>query len=243
MRYPKLQLPVRFYLAGCSQSGKSSLLKAMIDHQAELFERSFTRIIIARRAVDELHLALQRAYPDLVELVTGMPMEFLDSIEEQVRPGDNILLIFDDLISVVAESRDAENAFYVSSSKFGVSIVLTSQNIFHRSTKLRNISLNCNLIGLTQNLRDATQVASLARQLYPENPQFLVDAYHKTMRLKPFNYLLINLQPLCDDRLRVVTGILPYEDRIYWLPKKRFGGVAAKKAGKRLLKRLANATG
>jgi len=72
---------------------------------------------------------------------------------------------------------------------------------------------------MTRNLRDPTQINRLARQLFPDNPAFLIDAYRKTMQLKPYNYLLINLHPECDERLRVFTGILPGEDRIYWRPK------------------------
>lgn len=58
-----------------------------------------------------------------------------------------------------------------------------------------------------------SQIQYLSRQLFPQNKDFLVDAYKKATN-KPHSYLLVILHPTCSDQLRVRSGILPYEEEI-----------------------------
>ena len=59
-----------------------------------------------------------------------------------------------------------------------------------------------------KNPRDSQQISTLARQMYPGNSQFLIEAY-KGASKKPHGYLFIDLKPEKKDQLRIRTGILP----------------------------------
>ena len=59
-----------------------------------------------------------------------------------------------------------------------------------------------------KNARDATQVANLARQMYPGKSTFMIEAF-KNARSAPYGYLLIDLKQETDDKLRLRTGIFP----------------------------------
>jgi hypothetical protein len=70
-----------------------------------------------------------------------------------------------------------------------------------------------------KNPRDASQVAILARQMYPGKSQFVVEAYEDATK-EPYGYLLIDLRPDTDDRYRIRTKIFPDDPRQYaYLPK------------------------
>ena len=56
-----------------------------------------------------------------------------------------------------------------------LSVVYLTQNLFNNHT--RTLSLNSPYIVLFKNERDATQVANLARQMYPGKRVFIIEAF------------------------------------------------------------------
>jgi len=80
------------------------------------------------------------------------------------------------------------------------------------------MSLNAHYIVLFKNPRDAMQVATLARQMYPGQSKFLVEAF-KNATEKPFGYLLLDLKPDTDERYRIRTNIFPDERQYVYVPK------------------------
>ena len=57
------------------------------------------------------------------------------------------------------------------------SVVYLTQNIFYKNKQTRTLSLNSHYILLFKNARDATQVANLARQMYPDKSAFMIEAF------------------------------------------------------------------
>ena len=80
------------------------------------------------------------------------------------------------------------------------------------------MSLNAHYIVLFKNPRDALQVATLARQMYPGNSKFLIEAF-KNATEKPFGYLLLDLKPDTDEKYRIRTNIFPDETQYVYIPK------------------------
>ena len=65
---------------------------------------------------------------------------------------------------------------------------------------------------LFKNPRDASQFASLARQMYPNKSAFAVEAYKDATQL-PYSYLFVDLRTEQDEDLRLRTNIFPGETR------------------------------
>ena len=80
------------------------------------------------------------------------------------------------------------------------------------------MSLNSHYIVLVKNARDATQVANLARQMYPGKSTFMIEAF-KNATSTPYGYLLIDLKQETDDKLRLRTGIFPADVQYVYLRK------------------------
>ena len=127
-----------------------------------------------------------------------------------------ILLILDDLISETNDS--VSNIFTKVSHHRNVSVMYLTQNLFYKSEQTRTMSLNAYYIVLFKNPRDAMQVSTLARQMYPGQNKFLVEAF-KNATEKPFGYLLLDLKPDTDEKYRIRTNLFPDERQYVYIPK------------------------
>jgi hypothetical protein len=76
------------------------------------------------------------------------------------------------------------------------------------------MSLNAHYIVLFKNPRDANQIATLARQMYPGKSKFLIEAF-KDATEKPYGYSLIDLKPDTGENIRVRTNIFPDDEKNY----------------------------
>jgi hypothetical protein len=81
------------------------------------------------------------------------------------------------------------------------------------------MSLNAHYVVLFRNPRDANQVATLVRQMYPGNGKFMLEAY-KDATEKSYGYLLIYLKPDTDEKFRVRTNTFSDDTKQYmYVPK------------------------
>ena len=80
------------------------------------------------------------------------------------------------------------------------------------------MSLNAHYIVLFKNPRNAMQVSTLARQMYPGQNKFLVEAFRNATE-KPFGYLLLDLKPDTDEKYRIRTNVFPEERQYVFIPK------------------------
>jgi len=126
------------------------------------------------------------------------------------------LLIIDDLMHETDET--VAKLFTRGSHHKNVSVVYLAQNLFPKNKFARTISLNAHYMFLFKNPRDATQFATLARQMYPHKSQFAVEAYKDATR-EPYSYLLVDLRPEQDDDLRLRTNIFPGETHYVYVAK------------------------
>ena len=127
-----------------------------------------------------------------------------------------VLMVLDDLM---AESGDdVERIFTKFSHHRNISIMYLSQNLFYKSKQNRTMSLNAHYLVIFKNPRDQNQLAILARQMYPGNAKFLIEAFGDATS-KPYGYLLIDLKPDTEERLRIRTNIFKGETQIVYVRK------------------------
>ena len=95
-----------------------------------------------------------------------------------------------------------------------------AQNLFLKTPHHRICSLNTHVLVIFKNPRDKLQITCLARQIYPNNSRFLVDAYTQATE-KAHGYLVINLQQSCPEFLRVRDSLFP-QDAHFFVNKKGY---------------------
>ena len=142
----------------------------------------------------------------------GLPDDILDTINPETRN----LFIVDDMMG----EKDAVIAKLITKKSHhgNLSVIYIVQNLFHYSKEHRTISLNASYLCLTKNVRDASQIVHLAKQLYPNNTKFFQQAYQLATK-EPYSYLFVDLTPTCPDEIRVRSGIFPTDTHYVYQPR------------------------
>ncbi len=195
-------------IAGPSSSGKSQLIMKILENLYTIFDQYPNKIIYCYGRWDDKYNQLKSIFPYII-LNEGLPNI------NQFSSTDINLLILDDLMHESKEKSVCE-LFTTDSHHLNISVFFTSQNLFSNVKNFRTISINCQYMILLNNPRDRSQIYSLARQMYPNNPNFLVECYEDATN-KPHGYLFLDLKQHTPNEYRVQTDIL--DQRIIYKPK------------------------
>jgi len=83
---------------------------------------------------------------------------------------------------------------------------------------MRTISLNAQYLVFFKSPRDSSQFVHLAKQVFPHNTRYAVEAY-KLATEKHFSYFLPNLRNEQDGLLRLRSNVFPVEKHAVYIPK------------------------
>ena len=111
----------------------------------------------------------------------GVPADF-----ENAR-GIPCLVILDDLLYDVY-SKQVCDLITKGSNHRNISVILITQNIFHKGCYCSDISLNAKYLVLLKNIRDKNQFMFLARHVYTENSASLYKVYLYATQRPPGTY-------------------------------------------------------
>ena len=205
----RFKLPANFYVSGQSQSGKSFFVRKLLQHLNELFNPVPTKIIYCYGEYQKEFAELQN-----VELIEGFP----SNLNELTQGHDNSLVVLDDLMGECSKDQRVSDLFTRGSHHKGISVLYLTQNLFPPGKLSRTISLNCHYIIVFKNARDSLGIATLAKQMYPRQTNYLLDSFHDATK-QPHSYLLIDCHPQTPENLRLRTNILPGERQIVYIKK------------------------
>lgn len=189
-----LEIPFSMIVAGPSGCGKSTFIEKLVC----LFLKRNTFKHIHWYNNDARAIPKQIQSINLVEVHNEIPQSF-GHIE------DNSLIILDDMM-LEAYNKAVCGLFVRKSHHHNISVILTSQNVFHQNKLSRDISLNSKYLVFFKNPRDKSQMLPLSRQIFPENPMELYRVY-KEVSAMPHGYLLFDLTQSTPDILRFRTDI------------------------------------
>jgi hypothetical protein len=190
-----LKHPFNMIVAGPSQSGKTEFVKRLIDRSKEMVNNPPEQILF-------YYAEWQPSYKGLVgkvKFIEGLPNALPDGKERT-------WIILDDLMSEMESSKQISLLFTRGTHHRNCSVVLIMQNFFHKGREVRTITLNAHYIALFKNPRDKSQISSLARQLYPNDVNFLQEAYDLSTS-EPHSYLFLDLKQDSPETMRVRSNI------------------------------------
>ena len=202
---PRWKHPFTAIVAGPTGCGKTVFTFKFISESQDFITPSPEKIIYCYGEYQEIF----SNYPH-VTFIEGLPD--ISQFDGKQRT----LVILDDLMTETNDS--VSNIFTKVSHHRNVSVVYLSQNLFYKSKQNRTMSLNAHYMVLFKNPRDAVQVATLARQMYPGRSKFLAEAF-KDATDKAYGYLLIDLKPDTEEKYRIRTNIFPGERQYVYVPK------------------------
>ena len=168
----------------------------------------------------------QPAYEMIMQVQRKPQVEFRrgfdDELYESLDPTIRNLVVLDDQMENHDMHKDGGSTlatfFTQGSHHRNTTVIYVVQNVFHHGPAMRTVSLNSNYLVLFHNARDKTQVRTLAMQMFPSNPQFLIDAFEDATNT-PHGYLVVDIKPDTPSVIRVRTSIFdPAEQVVYQSP-------------------------
>ena len=195
-------------VAGPSQCGKTQFTIRLIRHANEVIDPPPERI-----------LWCYSVYQSTFDQLANLGVQFNEGLPElsTLDGKQRTLLILDDLMHET-DCR-VTKIFTKISHHMNVSVVYLVQNLFNSGNKeARTISLNTSYMIIFRNPRDASQIAILAKQMYPGRSKALIESFNDATST-PYSYLMIDLKADTDDRYRLRTGLFPGDTAYVYVPK------------------------
>lgn len=209
----RFKTPANFYISGQSQTGKSYLVRQLLYNLNDLFDPVPSKIVYRFSEHQEVFHDMAQEIPN-ISFVKGFPDNVYDILEGY----KNSLVIIDDLMSECSKDQRVSDLFTRGSHHRGISVMYLTQNLFPPGKQPRTISLNSHYMILFKNPRDSLGIATLARQMYRKNVNYLLESFDDAT-CKPFGYILLDLHPTTAENLRLRTNILPNERQIVYIKR------------------------
>jgi len=195
------QHPFSAIVAGPSGSGKTHFVIKFTENANRVMNPSPLKILYCYGAYQDIFSQLPQ-----IEFHEGLPdLELLTA---------RTLLIIDDLMSE-ADQR-VTDIFTKHSHHRDVSVMFLTQNLFYKCA--RTMNLNAHYLVLFKNPRDASQIAYLARQIFPLKSKFMIESYEDATA-DPYSYLVVDLKPTTGDKMRLRSGVFPNDTHYAYTPK------------------------
>lgn len=207
----QLHTPLTMGIYGGTGSGKTVFVQKLLS--SDSFDKKPQKIVYCYTEWQPLFEEMEK---EGIEFYEGLPTK--DEVNGWSAEREHMVLVLDDMIHLIVNNTDVLHYFTVTSHHRNMSIIILSQNIFSQGKTARTISLNMHYIVLFKNIRDTSQVMTLARQIFPSKTKYFMDAYQKSTDQK-YGYLLIDISPHTDKTFQLRTCILKDETCIVYIPK------------------------
>lgn len=204
--------PFTCFVAGPTQSGKTFLIHEILKYADQIIDQKIHKIIYC--------YSTWQPFYDQLKMISNN-IEFYEGIYniDEINSNQNNLIVLDDLLKECQDNQTIQNLFTVDSHHKNISVFLLSQNLFPQGKCTRTISLNSHYMIIFNNPRDKSQINVLARQMFPYNVNFFLEAYLDAIENKSHGYLFLDLKQSTIEKNRVQTGILPTDLRIIYTKK------------------------
>lgn len=210
----RLQHPFSMVISGPSNCGKTYLVKNIIENASKIMSSKPENIVY-------IYSCWQPLYDELLKIcdirfIQGLPEKLCD---DELLPPDKInLLMVDDLMDSASNNLEFQRAFTQYVHHRSLNIIYIVQNLFIQGKASRTISLNTNYLISFNNPRDKYQVTLLAKQMFPGNSKYFLEAFNDATTSQ-YGYLLIDFKTKTPDYLRLRTALLG-DHQIAYVPKK-----------------------
>ena len=204
--------PCTIQVSGPTGCGKTRFVRRILEEK--LIEPFPTRMIWVYSEWQSEYDKLKELYPE-IEFIRGYSEELYDSLE----PEERNLLILDDQMSEASDSKSLVKLFTKGSHHRNLTIIYLVQNMFDQGKSSRTVSLNSHYNVVFRNLRDASQFRTMAGQMMPNNPRWLMDAFSDAT-CEPYGYMVIDNHPKSDPNYRFRSHIFPGDEPVFYADRK-----------------------
>ena len=204
-------------LSGATGSGKTVWVYRLLRHLKGMFDGEPPEKVLYCYGVSQPLFDEMERNVENIEFHEGLPTpSVLDElVGDATRPK---LIILDDMVQQMVKKPQIELLLTRGCHHRNLSVVYLTRNLFQMGKNARTIALNTYYMILFENLRDVSQIGHLARQLYPNKTDVLMEAYRHATGT-PYGYLVVDSSPNADPKYRLRTKVFPNEDPVVYVPQ------------------------
>jgi hypothetical protein len=204
-------------ISGGTGSGKTFFVYKLLQHLPGMYaDDPPVETLFCFGIYQQLYDDMQKTLSNFT-LHEGLPTA--SELDDFTQDRRHRLVILDDLMQKVIKSDEMELLFTQGCHHRRISVVFITQNLIPQGKNSRNIALNTWYLVLMKNLRDASQITYIGRQIFPGNAKYLQSAYEDSMKDSSHPYLMVDLSPYGEDEYRLRTRVFPGQYPIIYLPK------------------------
>lgn len=197
----EIEFPAQCLLIGPTNCGKTHLINQLLTKE-HVFDKKIEKIYYCSKYRSAIPSELKN--DKRLVFLSSLPNDESDLLENPENL--NTIFVIDDQLEHGFDSNFVSSLFTSARHK-NTGVIMTSQVLFPKAKKSRNISLNASHLFLFKNFRDSTSFGYLARQISRKNSKALVDLF-LDITDKPYTYLLISCSPVTKSIFRISSHIL-----------------------------------
>ena len=209
----KLRVPFSMIISGPTSSGKSKMLFELLDNLHNNTAPPIEKVVFIYGVWQDMY----KNYPDIF---------FTNDLEYlKVEPEKLTLIVLDDVMSSIRDSKILEEAFTLGVHHKKVSVCLILQNLFYSGAVMKTIRDNCMYMVVTRHIQDINKLAIFGRQLEAkQNSKYFMESYEDATAEK-YSYLFIDLHPSSELRdgpykIKYRSKVHRLSEQVLYLPKK-----------------------
>ena len=203
----KLIHPFTMIIAAPTGFGKSHFVAKLLKHRETMIEPPPERIIYLYKRWQPLFEEMKESIPN-IEFIQGLPYNLQD--DSFLDPKVRNLICIDDLMAQGSKDQRVQDLFTEGSHHRNLSVICLLQNFYFPGTQ--TMRRNSHYMVLFNMPADKTQIRSMSQQMFPQNPQHMLNAYEHAVS-KPYGYLLLNLKPNTAEKDKLKTDIFNEENQ------------------------------
>ena len=193
---PRFLHPFCMIVAGPSQCGKTNFVVDLLVNVKEKINPPVLKILYCYSVWQEYYDFLKQRFPS-IDFNEGLPEL------SEIANFKDMIIVLDDLMVDCIDNKKILHLFTVGSHHNRISVIFLTQNIFCKGKFSRTLSLNSNYMILFRNPRDPSQISCLARQIFPQNTKYFMDAFNDAVNSKVYGYLIVDLKQETPKMLRL----------------------------------------
>lgn len=205
--------PATMLISGGTGSGKSVFTRSLIENHGVTFA--------GLPAVPRVLWCYSIHQPAFSRRISGTASLFHEGLvdEQKLKQLSPDILVIDDMMTEKSNDPFVHNLFTKISHHLKITVIFITQNMYEKGQcKMKR---NAHYLVMMRSPSDKSQILTLARQLYPGNSRFFLEAYNDATAQK-FGYLLIDVSPHSEEETRLQTNIIPLNNifqPVIYVPK------------------------
>ena len=208
--------PTTMVLTGCTQSGKTTWIKRLVQNLDDLFPLDPPKSVLYCYAIFQPVFTEMQSEHIKVEFHEGVPSEDTINSYKKENPG-HCIIILDDLMQTICHSKTIENVFTRGSHHQNITVLYVNQNLFCQGKSSISITRNAHYVILFE-CADLLQIEIFGKQMGKSKSQVLMEAYMDVIS-EPYGYLIIDRSPRRNRLYQFRSKVFPGEDTIVYTEK------------------------